>query len=57
MLAKQYQGQGYGAMLISQFLNWVYETIGYHRINVRIDRSNERSILEFIPVEKENENG
>ena len=43
VIVKKYQGQGYGAVLLKQFLNWVHETMGYGRINVRIDSSNERS--------------
>ena len=43
VIVKKYQGQGYGAVLLEQFLNWIYEIMGYYRINIRIDSSNERS--------------
>lgn len=43
VIVKKYQGQGYGAILLKQFLNWIHENMDYYRINVRIDSSNERS--------------
>ncbi len=43
VIVKKYQGQGYGAILLKQFLNWIHDEMGYNRINVKIDSSNERS--------------
>ena len=43
VIVKKYQGQGYGAILLKQFLNWIHENMDYYRINVKIDSSNERS--------------
>ena len=47
IIVKQYQGQGYGELLLKEWLNWIYSTKGYHRINIRIDSSNTRSIKLF----------
>ncbi|MDE7432639.1 MAG: GNAT family N-acetyltransferase [Lachnospiraceae bacterium] len=44
VIVKKYQGQGYGELLLREWLNWIYTTKGYRRINVRIDSSNSRSI-------------
>lgn len=43
VIVKKYQGQGYGAILLKEFLSWIYDEMGYKRINVKIDSSNERS--------------
>ena len=43
VIVKKYQGQGYGAKLLKEWLNWVCENMGYNRINVKIDNSNTRS--------------
>lgn len=43
VIVKKYQGQGYGAKLLQEWLNWVCENMGYNRINVKIDNSNTRS--------------
>ena len=47
IIVKQYQGQGYGELLLKEWLNWICTTMGYHRINIRIDSSNTRSIKLF----------
>ena len=33
--------------LLKEWLNWICTTMGYHRINIRIDSSNTRSIKLF----------
>lgn len=43
VIVKKYQGQGYGGRLLKQFLNWIHDIMGYKRINVKIDSSNDRS--------------
>lgn len=43
VIVKKYQGQGYGAKLLKEWLNWVCKNMGYNRINVKIDNSNTRS--------------
>lgn len=50
VIVKKYQGQGYGAVLLKQFLNWIHENMGYCRINVKIDHSNERSKALFKKI-------
>lgn len=47
VIVKRYQGQGYGELLLREWLNWVQSTMGYRRINVKIDSSNTRSIRLF----------
>ena len=47
IIVKQYQGQGYGELLLKEWRNWICTTMGYHRINIRIDSSNTRSIKLF----------
>lgn len=47
IIVKQYQGQGYGELLLKEWLNWICTTMGYQRINIRIDSSNTRSIKLF----------
>lgn len=43
VIVEKYQGQGYGELLLREWLNWVQSTLGYNRINVKIDSSNTRS--------------
>jgi len=43
VIVKKYQGQGYGAKILKEWLNWVCKNMGYNRINVKIDNSNTRS--------------
>ena len=43
VIVKKYQSQGYGTSLIKQFLNWIYDTMGYSQINIKIDNSNQKS--------------
>ena len=47
IIIKKYQGQGYGEPLLREWLNWVQATMGYRRIDVKIDRSNTRSVRLF----------
>lgn len=43
VIVKKYQSQGYGTSLVKQFLNWIYITMSYSKINIKIDSSNEKS--------------
>lgn len=43
VIVKKYQGQGYSAVLLKQWLNWVHKNMGYSRINMKIDAANEKS--------------
>lgn len=44
VIIKKYQSQGYGTSLVKQFLDWIYDTMGYSQINIKIDNSNQKSI-------------
>ena len=47
VIVKDYQGKGYGEKIIRAWLSWVHETMGYCRINKKIDSQNCRSIRLF----------
>ena len=47
VIVKDYQGKGYGEKIIRAWLSWVHETMGYCRINIKIDSQNRRSIRLF----------
>lgn len=47
VIVKDYQGKGYGEKIIRVWLPWMHETMGYCRINIKIDSQNCRSIRLF----------
>ena len=50
VIIKKYQSQGYGTSLVKQFLDWIYDTMGYSQINIKIDNSNQKSIGLFKKI-------
>jgi RimJ/RimL family protein N-acetyltransferase len=50
ILIKEYQGQGLGYRLLMQWLNWVYESLGYKRILVKVDSTNKKSLGLFNKI-------
>lgn len=47
VIVKEHQSQGYGYLLLKQWLNWIYEECGLSCVTVKIDSENKKSIALF----------
>ena len=54
-LTRAYQGQGYATEAVEGVLDWLFVSLGKHRIHARVDPRNEASIalLERVGMRKE----